>query len=154
MAAAFRQLGRRERTVAEIRDHLGAKGFEPDLVEAAVMSLGEQGYLDDARFAAMFVQDKRELDGWGSERIARALRQRGLSREHVEGALDHGPAAELEAAVALLRRRWPDPPADRRERERALGMLLRKGYESELALDALNAHTRSARAATGGAPRA
>jgi hypothetical protein len=33
-------------------------------------------------------------------------------------------------------------PADRRERERALGVLLRKGYESELALDALHAYAR------------
>ena len=35
-----------------------------------------------------------------------------------------------------------DSPADRRERERALGVLLRKGYESELALDALSAYAR------------
>jgi SOS response regulatory protein OraA/RecX len=44
----------------------------------------------------------------------------------------------------LLRRRFPDPPRERRERERALSMLLRKGYESELALDALAAHSRAA----------
>ena len=44
--------------------------------------------------------------------------------------------------VAVVRRRFPDPPEDRRDRNRALGMLLRKGYESELALDALAAHAR------------
>jgi regulatory protein len=41
-----------------------------------------------------------------------------------------------------LRRRFPEPPEDRRERNRALGMLMRKGYESELALDALAAYAR------------
>ena len=44
---------------------------------------------------------------------------------------------ELEAALALLQRRFPDPPATPRELERALGMLVRKGYELELAHDAL-----------------
>ena len=52
------------------------------------------------------------------------------------------PESELDRALELLRRRFPTPPEDRRERERALGVLLRKGYESELALDALAAHTR------------
>ena len=41
---------------------------------------------------------------------------------------------ELEAAIALLRRRVPDPPATPRERDRALGILVRKGYDLELAL--------------------
>jgi hypothetical protein len=36
---------------------------------------------------------------------------------------------------------------DRRERERALGMLIRKGYDPELALDAIAGHTREAIAA-------
>ena len=56
--------------------------------------------------------------------------------------LDAEPQSELDRAVAVLRRRFPDPPQDRRDRNRALGMLLRKGYESELALDALSAYAR------------
>ncbi len=39
----------------------------------------EQGYLDDARFARMFVADKRELEQWGRERIRRGLLARGSS---------------------------------------------------------------------------
>jgi len=49
---------------------------------------------------------------------------------------------ETNEIVAVLRRRFPHPPQDRRERNRALGLLLRKGYESELALDALSAYAR------------
>ena len=44
---------------------------------------------------------------------------------------------ELEAALALLRRRVPAVPTTARERDRALGMLVRKGYELDLAHDAL-----------------
>ncbi len=50
---------------------------------------------------------------------------------------DGAQESELDRARALLRRRFSVPPATRRDRERALGLLLRKGYEPELALDAL-----------------
>jgi regulatory protein len=46
----------------------------------------------------------------------------------------------MEAALALLRRRFPAAPDTARERDRALGMLVRKGYELDLAHDALRRH--------------
>ena len=51
-----------------------------------------------------------------------------------------GGKTELDAAVALLRRRVPEPPTTPRERDRALGILVRKGYDLELAHDALRRH--------------
>ena len=44
---------------------------------------------------------------------------------------------EMEAALELLRRRAPQPPSTRQERDRALGILIRRGYAPELAFDAL-----------------
>jgi SOS response regulatory protein OraA/RecX len=54
------------------------------------------------------------------------------------GAQD--PEEELDAALELLRRRCPVPPATRQERDRALGILMRRGYAAELAFDALRRH--------------
>ena len=48
-----------------------------------------------------------------------------------------GGDSELERAVALLRQRFPAGPAVQRDRERAFGVLARKGYESETAADAV-----------------
>lgn len=143
LATAYRYLNRRERTQAEMRARLSRASADPADVERALEILLEQGYLDDARFARLFAQDKRELDQWGSDRIRRTLLARGLDRELVNEALDEQPGnnSELERAVGLLRRRFPSPPRDRRERERALGMLLRRGYDSDLALDAIAAMT-------------
>ena len=146
---AYAHVNRRERTVAEVRLHLERKGISAALAQAAVQTLSEQHLLDDERFAAMFVADKRELEQWGSDRIMRGLTGRGIDRELAERTLSAGPTAsetcggELERALELLRRRFPVAPADRRERERALGVLLRKGYEPDLALDALSAHAGS-----------
>jgi len=50
---------------------------------------------------------------------------------------------ELAAAVALLRRRFRTPPANDRERNRALGVLVRKGYENDLAHEAVRALERA-----------
>jgi regulatory protein len=148
---AYAYLNPRDRTVQEVILHLQRRGVSEERAETTIQTLAEQGFLDDARFAHLFVADKRRLEQWGSERIRRGLAARGISRHLVDAALaeepvsaDDGdePDSELDRALAVLRRRFPDPPEDRRDRNRALGMLLRKGYESELALDALAAYAR------------
>jgi regulatory protein len=143
---AFAYLSRRERTVNEMRQHLLHREVRVEAVEEVIDELTDQGYLDDARYARVFAQDKRELEQWGSERIRQVLLARGLDRDLVAETLaaheDDGDAGELGRALALLRRRFPGPPRDRRERERALGMLLRKGYDPELALDAISGYAR------------
>ncbi|MGH2894318.1 MAG: regulatory protein RecX, partial [Solirubrobacteraceae bacterium] len=143
----------RDRTVSEVRRHLQRRGVSEELTETAIQALDDQGFLDDCRFARLFVADKRTLEQWGSERIRRGLLSRGIGRHLIDAALEAQPDAvdeegvggsvsELDRALALLRRRFPEPPQERRDRNRALGMLLRKGYESEVALDALAAHAR------------
>jgi regulatory protein len=143
LAAAYAYLNRRERTESELRAHLEARELTEDEVQAAVDELTELGYLNDARYAQLFVEDKRNLEGWGAERIRRGLRERGVDRALVEQALSAGaPEQEMDRALELLRRRFPQPPSDRRDRDRALGMMIRKGFDSELALDALTAYAR------------
>jgi regulatory protein len=140
-ALAWRSLNRRDRTVDEIGGLLLGKRVEPAVADQVVTELIELGYLDDAAYAERFAEDRRRLDGWGSERIARRLRELGVDREHIEAALaGHDPEAEMEAALELLRRRCPAPPATRAERDRALGILIRRGYAPDLALDALRRH--------------
>jgi regulatory protein len=147
---AYAYINRRERTVAEVRSQLERKGVSEADADAAVELLIEQHLLDDERFAQLFISDKRELEQWGAERIRRGLSARGIDRELAEQALTADPdvidhdshGGELARALELLRRRFPDPPRERRDRDRALGMLLRKGYEHELAIDALDAHAR------------
>ena len=186
---AYAFLNRRERTVAEVRARLERAEIPAEEIDAVVAELLEFGYLDDARYARVFTQDKRTLDAWGNERIARALRERGVDRDLIQAALAEdadgdgaggslglggadvglsgadvglsgtelglsgtelglsgadvelgggaGLRSELARAVALLGQRFPAGPADSRDRERAFGVLARKGYESETAADAV-----------------
>ncbi len=138
---AWKALNRRERTVAELGRLLAAKRVEPSAIETVLAELREQGYLDDASYAQRFADDRRRLDAWGAERIERKLLSLGIDRDLVAAAVgeqDH--TGEMEAALELLARRFPAPPSTPRERDRALGVLVRKGYGLELAHDALRRH--------------
>ena len=135
---AYRHLSRRDRTVAQLRRHLASRGVAEPAIDGAVETLARQGYLDDARYARTFAEDRRALDGWGAERIERALVAAGVAPELVADAVGARDADdELGAAVALLRRRYGRIPTTDRQRERALGVLVRRGYEAELAYEAV-----------------
>jgi regulatory protein len=141
---ARRYLDRRERAVAEVRRHLESKDLDSATIDDALVTLTELGVLDDARFARVFTEDKRALEQWGAERISRNLLDRGVDRGLIAAALDGEPFdSELARALDVLRRRFPAPPRDERERQRALGVLMRKGYDSDTALDAIRSYARA-----------
>jgi regulatory protein len=138
----YRAVGYRDRTVAELRTYLERKRVEPDAIADAVEELTAAGLLDDARFARRFAEDKRELERWGSERIARDLHRRGIAPDLIERVVaDRSREAELSTALLLLQQRMP-APTDDRERERAWGLLVRRGYDSEVAYEAVRRHER------------
>jgi regulatory protein len=140
---AWRFLAHRDRTEAEVRRNFVKKRTDPELVEEVVAALLEGKYLDDAAFAVRFAEDRRNLDGWGSDRIERRLAELGVGRAEIRAAIEHGEDSghdELAAATELLERRFPVPPGTPRELERALGFLIRKGYDLDLAHDALRRH--------------
>jgi regulatory protein len=139
----YRAVGSRERTVAELRTFLERKRVEPEAIDDAVRELSEAGFLDDARYAERFAEDKRELERWGSERIARELHRRGVAPDVIELALaDRSREAELQTALMVLGQRVP-PPRDDQERDRAWRLLVRRGYEVEVAYEAVRRHERS-----------
>jgi regulatory protein len=139
---AFRYLGRRDRTVLEVRRHLEGKDVEPEAITAAIAELRRGGYLDDERYARLFTEDRRRLDGWGAERIERRLTEVGVDAEIIASVLSaREPGEELQAALDVLEQRLAAPPEDDRGRERALGLLVRRGYDLDTAYAAVRAFT-------------
>jgi regulatory protein len=137
-------LARKERTVAEMRAWLASRGCPQAEIEAGIARLVEIGELDEARFARRFAEDKRELRGWGSERIAEALEARGVGSAEIAAALateDEG--AQVERAVRLLVARG-DALVDQPARGRALAFLVRRGYGSDVAYEAVRRAERKA----------
>ena len=136
LALALQALSRKERTVAEMGSWLHARGVGTDDVEAVVGHLAETGTLDDRRFAERYAEDKRELSGWGEERIRMALAQRGVADEHISEVLQAGDEDEASRAAAALQARGASL-CDALERNKALGFLVRRGYSADVAYEAI-----------------
>ena len=135
---AYKAVARRDLTVAELRARLEQKHVPPEAIGDAVAELEETGFLDDARYARQFAEDKRELERWGTDRIARDLRRRGIATQLIDAAVStHDRDSELRTALLLLEQRYQEAPRDDRERDRAWQMLVRRGYSPEIAYDAI-----------------
>jgi len=135
--AALGALDRKERTAHELALWLKGRGFAMDEIEAALRRLFETEVLDDERFARRYAEDKRELSGWGSERIREALLDRGVPIDTIEGVLaldSHGDQLDRAREILIRRARPLDDDADR---QRALEYLARRGYDYEIAYQAV-----------------
>jgi regulatory protein len=134
---AVEAIGRRERSVAELTEWLMARGVAEEEVAEAIERLIELEELDDERFARRYAEDKRDLSGWGAERIREALMQRGIDRDLIEAALEsESRLDQVDRAAALLAGRGAALDTEP-ERARALAFLARRGYELEVAYEAI-----------------
>jgi regulatory protein len=128
-----------ERVAKAARAGVEAAAAAPALIEEILQRYGENGLLNDERFAQNFAQSLR---GRGGSRrvIEMKLRARGISGELAQQALKGGesPAtSELEAAQAFARRRRLGPhrkPELRAEfRQKDLMALARAGFDFDTA---------------------
>ena len=153
LADAYRLLGHRARSRAELRSRLLGKGHTADVVDVTLDRLGGEGLVDDHAFAAAFVADKRRLAGWGNARIARELGRLGVADQIVRDVLPTNAdesGAELERARAALERRGrPSGPLDL-ARKRAFDFLARRGYTTSVAYRAVRDWIEGSRDASGG----
>jgi regulatory protein len=128
---ALRLLAVRPRTCRELQLRLVRAGFDREEVDAELERLQEVGLIDDARFAAEFIEHAlhRRLEGRRS--IAANLFARGLDRGLIDEALDAaqdddgGRLARLADARADRLRALPPETAHRR----LVSFLVRRGHD-------------------------
>jgi regulatory protein len=141
---AVEALGRKERTSAELTTWLRGRGCVEEDVADAISRLTEIGELDDERFARRYAEDKRELRGWGAQRIREALLARGIASSLVEATLEadsHDGQVDRAGALLVERGRSLAGEADRAS---ALAYLVRRGYDYEIAYEAIRLAARRA----------
>ncbi|MGA3294710.1 MAG: regulatory protein RecX [Candidatus Acidiferrales bacterium] len=147
-ASALRALMRRAHSIHEMREHLGRRADDKDLVSAVVARLREHNYLDDARFALDYARTHAQSRRQGRFRIARELRARGVPDRHIESALDATFAETDESALvrASLQRRLTHVRGslDNRKLASLYGSLLRAGFSSDTIRTEIRALTRAA----------
>jgi regulatory protein len=138
LARCYSHLARREHSAAELRERLGRARVDQETAEQAIAIVIEQGYLSDERYARLLAEDRRNIDGWGVVRIRERMQRAGLDSGLIESTLaPFDETSECQAAVELLRRRFPTPPGNAREQQRAFALLVRQGFDYEVAYDAI-----------------
>lgn len=124
------------RTRKQLADALRKREIPDDVAEEVLSRYEEVGLIDDAAFAAAWVDARHGRRGLARRALAQELRTRGVSGDLVEEALTRVDSDdEAEAARALVDRklrttRGLEPQARTR---RLVGMLARRGYSEGLA---------------------
>ncbi len=136
------QLAASDRTWAQLRQTLQARGIGVEIAEQVITEFAEQGLVDDANFAAEWVRSRHEHRGLSRQVLTRELAQRGVAAETVAQAVAAVSAeSEFAAATELARKRLrgqgpPVPPAQVR---RVVAFLARRGHSQSVAVRALRA---------------
>jgi len=133
--AAIRYIGRAMRSAEEVRSKLESLGHAPDMIRLVIERLKEQGYVNDAAYAAALASQRLSLNRKGRLWIRRELARKGIDKQETElalAALD--PRVEWEQAWLLASKRWPSVKGDGPQRVRkVMNLLLRRGFPAETA---------------------
>lgn len=127
--SALHFLGARPRSSAEVGRNLREKGFDDELIAAAIARLLEHGYLNDEEFARYWLDNRNRFRPRSAKAIRYELRQKGVERDAIESALeDIDEDAAAWAAAASKLDRWRGLPQEEFEHKLA-GFLARRGFD-------------------------
>jgi regulatory protein len=141
---ALRYVERFATTRAKLRSYLARKvrergwdGAKEPPFERLAGRFAELGYVDDAAYALAKSQSLTGR-GYGKRRVVETLRVAGVDEADDEAARDHADDEAVDAALHFARRRRIGPfatsaPRDPKEREKALGAMIRAGHSFALA---------------------
>lgn len=128
-------LGRRMRSIAELKRLLRQRveaetEIGQTLVELVIRKLKDQGYLNDAKYAATFSAFRRDNEKFGRRRVATELKIKGVHGEILEKAVDEvfGEVDDEKQAREYLRRKRLKKPADKKQAARVFRQLMRAGF--------------------------
>jgi len=132
---------RQEQCTSHIRNKLSDWCVSEDDAEKVIRKLTEEKFLDDSRFAGFYAKDKFRFNAWGKIKITHMMRQKQISGDLIDQALDQiDKEAYYEACLELVRSK----SASLKEKNlyTRKGKLFRfaagRGFESDLIYRALN----------------
>ena len=125
-------LARREHGRVELTRKLRQRGACPDMIDAALDRLTDEGLLSESRYLESYIT-YRAGSGYGPLRIREELSQRGLARGDIEQALRECDFNWQERLEETWRRKFSGQmPADAKERARQGRFLSYRGYPLEM----------------------
>ena len=136
---ALEYLGKREYSYAELSQKLKSYLEEDESFETITEILEDfktRGWLSDARFTEQIVHARSHK--FGSAKIANELREKGVSQELIETAIEQVKENELDNAKEIWRKKFKAIPASRDEWARQARFLQSRGFGFDIIKKVLN----------------
>ncbi|WP_430928336.1 regulatory protein RecX [Polaribacter marinivivus] len=124
-----------DRCHKEVEQKMREYNLIPEAKEMILLSLLQDNFLNEERFAKSFARGKFRIKHWGKQRIVRELKFRDISSNNIKTALKEIDEQEyLKTIYSITEKRneaISEPNIYKRKRK-LIDFLMRKGYENEL----------------------
>ena len=136
---ALEYLGKREYSYAELGQKLKtylAEDEDFEVITAILEDFKTRGWLSDKRFTEQIVHARQAK--FGVAKIARELREKGVSQELIAGAVATVKGNELNNAVEIWRKKFKAAPENRDEWAKQARFLQSRGFGFDVIKKVLN----------------
>jgi len=137
--AALRLLRYRDRSIAEMRQRLRRKGFDPEVIADEIEQLIRERLLDDERFTGVWIRHKLNISHKGKRLVRAELAAKGIGAELFARVWEEHAEQERRSAETWAKAKAEDynllDSFERRGRIRQ--GLYRRGYSQEAIEEAL-----------------
>ncbi|MCG9970716.1 regulatory protein RecX [Christiangramia crocea] len=131
----------RDRSQKEVEDKLNGMRMIPEAKEKIIISLMQDGFLNEERFARSFVRGKFRIKKWGRIKITQELKKREISRPVIKLGLSEINETEYRNTLYDLAEKKSEKINESnpfKKKKKLADHLLRKGYETSLVFDCVN----------------
>jgi regulatory protein len=131
IATAMRALDQRMQSSRELRTRLMRKGFDAETNDRALEKLSDYGYLNDERFAELWIENRLAHRPRGKRMLEQELRQKGIERQVVDETVAAMDIDDRAAALELARKRLKSVhglPIEE-QKKKLTGILARRGFD-------------------------
>ena len=129
MQRALEYLGKREYSYAELGQKLKVyleEDEDAEVINAILEDFKSRGWLSDKRFTEQIVHARQAK--FGVAKIAHELREKGVSQELIEVAVEQVTGNELNNAKEIWRKKFKTSPASREEWAKQARFLQSRGF--------------------------
>lgn len=127
---AMHLLEKQERTEKQLRDKLAQSGYPGQCVEQAIEYVRSYHYIDDYRYAAVYIRCHQEKES--RQKITQKLLMRGIRREIIQQTLEEEFFSDERVQIEnqMKKRHFDLDNADEAEQRKMIQYLLRRGFKS------------------------
>jgi regulatory protein len=132
-----------ERCHQEVQTKLRQLGAFRDDTDAVISHLIQNDYLNETRFAMLYVRSKFSIKKWGKKRIFNELKQRKITSYNIDKALAQITEEDYRLTFdTLAKKRWDQLKRNKeslqQQKKKWVNYLQYRGWENHLIFEALN----------------